>query len=237
MFNANGSRESFETYSPWMTLVIDKTELSRNRLDFQRGEFPIGVSVNETMRQGREASTQLESRFANRVQRQALDALIGSMDYKPAALIINGDLTDFGHLHQLGEFRVTWWFQGGLTEKQGPKWYTSWSDFRSTGMTVSQFHCYSDLAIMTIKTTSMIAHLIFAPTQCYHGRHCFDYFFVISLFAGTRSTWRIILWWLTSVERQSTTLKLNSPEAWLTLKEFALLQVSTMSFNYVFQFI
>ncbi|CAI2357145.1 unnamed protein product [Caenorhabditis sp. 36 PRJEB53466] len=74
-----------------------------------RLEFLPGVEVNETLRLGKESCTKIESRFANRVQRQALDALIKSMDYKPAALIINGDLTDFGHLHQLNEFRQYWY--------------------------------------------------------------------------------------------------------------------------------
>lgn len=85
------------------------------------------------MRQGKESTTTLESRFANRVQRQALDALIGSMDYKPAALIINGDLTDFGHLHQLHEFRVSFEVK---TMKKG----VDSSIFRKSGTTIFLFH-------------------------------------------------------------------------------------------------
>eukprot|EP00081_Caenorhabditis_elegans_P002948 NP_001033532.1 Uncharacterized protein CELE_C41G11.1 [Caenorhabditis elegans] len=87
---------------------VSKKNRARFFLDNEL-EFLPGVEVNETVRQGKESTTTLESRFANRVQRQALDALIGSMDYKPAALIINGDLTDFGHLHQLHEFRKVWY--------------------------------------------------------------------------------------------------------------------------------
>ncbi|KAF1747997.1 hypothetical protein GCK72_024464 [Caenorhabditis remanei] len=88
--------------------LVSKRPRSRFFLN-SRLEFIDGVEVNETLRQGRDSCTKIESRFANRVQRQALDALISSMDYKPAALVINGDLTDFGHLHQLHEFRQVWY--------------------------------------------------------------------------------------------------------------------------------
>ncbi|EGT30157.1 hypothetical protein CAEBREN_08482 [Caenorhabditis brenneri] len=88
--------------------LVSKRPRSRFFLN-NRLEFIEGIQVNETLRQGRDLCTKIESRFANRVQRQALDALISSLDYKPAALIINGDLTDFGHLHQLHEFRQVWY--------------------------------------------------------------------------------------------------------------------------------
>ncbi|CAO4385523.1 unnamed protein product [Caenorhabditis nigoni] len=88
--------------------MVSKRPRSRFFLN-SRLEFIYGVEVNETLRQGRDLCTKIESRFANRVQRQALDALISSLDYKPAALVINGDLTDFGHLHQLHEFRQVWY--------------------------------------------------------------------------------------------------------------------------------
>lgn len=88
--------------------LVSKRPRSRFFLN-SRLEFIEGIEVNETLRQGRDSCTKIESRFANRVQRQALDALISSLDYKPAALVINGDLTDFGHLHQLHEFRQVWY--------------------------------------------------------------------------------------------------------------------------------
>uniref|UniRef100_A0A8R1DV50 Metallophos domain-containing protein n=2 Tax=Caenorhabditis japonica TaxID=281687 RepID=A0A8R1DV50_CAEJA len=89
-----------------------KLASKRPRAFFQldnRLEFQPGTLVNETLRQGKESCIRIESRFANRVQRQALDLLISSLDQKPAALIINGDLTDFGHHHQLQEFRQFWY--------------------------------------------------------------------------------------------------------------------------------
>ncbi|GMT35765.1 hypothetical protein PFISCL1PPCAC_27062 [Pristionchus fissidentatus] len=50
----------------------------------------------------------IESRYANRIQRTAMESLIGSQRYPPAGLVIDGDLTDFGHNPQLEEFKTGW---------------------------------------------------------------------------------------------------------------------------------
>lgn len=42
---------------------------------------------------------------------QAIRQLVKEMHSKPAALVINGDLTDFGHLDQLELFEVVILFQ------------------------------------------------------------------------------------------------------------------------------
>ncbi|KJH48407.1 hypothetical protein DICVIV_05522 [Dictyocaulus viviparus] len=68
----------------------------------------FGPLMNETARAGQKTCTKIESRYANRVQRQAMDRLINRMRYPPAALIINGDLTDFGHIEQYKEFQRGW---------------------------------------------------------------------------------------------------------------------------------
>ncbi|KAE9417572.1 hypothetical protein Angca_001646, partial [Angiostrongylus cantonensis] len=65
-------------------------------------------TLNETAGAGQKRCVKIESRYANRVQRQALDRLISRMRYPPSALIIDGDLTDFGHLEQYKEFQTGW---------------------------------------------------------------------------------------------------------------------------------
>ncbi|CAJ0946924.1 unnamed protein product, partial [Mesorhabditis belari] len=76
-----------------------------NRLDINlRPVYPY----NETWRKGRDDCTKIESRFANRVQRIAMEKLIKEFPYEPAALIIDGDLTDFGHMYQFNEFMSGW---------------------------------------------------------------------------------------------------------------------------------
>ena len=52
---------------------------------------------------------QLEAEFANEIQRKCIFHLIRLLEQKgqkPAALIINGDLTNFGHHFQLELFKV-----------------------------------------------------------------------------------------------------------------------------------
>ncbi|KAK6760385.1 hypothetical protein RB195_021741 [Necator americanus] len=67
-----------------------------------------GPLSNETVRAGQKECIKIESRYANRVQRQGLDRLISWMKYPPSALIIDGDLTDFGHIEQHKEFQNGW---------------------------------------------------------------------------------------------------------------------------------
>ncbi|KAI6177707.1 hypothetical protein M3Y97_00937500 [Aphelenchoides bicaudatus] len=50
----------------------------------------------------------LEGNFANEVQRKALFDLYRRMPNKPKALILNGDLTNFGHKYQLDLFKTEW---------------------------------------------------------------------------------------------------------------------------------
>ncbi|CAD5218168.1 unnamed protein product [Bursaphelenchus okinawaensis] len=50
----------------------------------------------------------MESRFANEVQRKALFDLNRRLSPKPSGLILNGDLTNFGHSHQLNLFKTEW---------------------------------------------------------------------------------------------------------------------------------
>ncbi|GMT06951.1 hypothetical protein PENTCL1PPCAC_29125, partial [Pristionchus entomophagus] len=50
----------------------------------------------------------IESRYANRIQRTAMEKLIQSQRYAPAGLVIDGDLTDYGHNPQLEEFKAGW---------------------------------------------------------------------------------------------------------------------------------
>uniref|UniRef100_A0A1I7WYN1 BTB domain-containing protein n=1 Tax=Heterorhabditis bacteriophora TaxID=37862 RepID=A0A1I7WYN1_HETBA len=70
---------------------------------------------NETVKVGQKICIKLESRYANRVQRQrdcervkAVTRLISKMRYPPSALIIDGDLTDFGHNDEHKEFQAGW---------------------------------------------------------------------------------------------------------------------------------
>uniref|UniRef100_A0A0K0CZH1 Metallophos domain-containing protein n=1 Tax=Angiostrongylus cantonensis TaxID=6313 RepID=A0A0K0CZH1_ANGCA len=76
-----------------------------NGLDYYLRPRP---TLNETAGAGQKRCVKIESRYANRVQRQALDRLISRMRYPPSALIIDGDLTDFGHLEQYKEFQTGW---------------------------------------------------------------------------------------------------------------------------------
>lgn len=48
----------------------------------------------------------IESRYANRIQRTAMEKMIEMQRYPPAGLVIDGDLTDYGHNPQLEEFKV-----------------------------------------------------------------------------------------------------------------------------------
>uniref|UniRef100_A0A915MZB2 Calcineurin-like phosphoesterase domain-containing protein n=1 Tax=Meloidogyne javanica TaxID=6303 RepID=A0A915MZB2_MELJA len=53
----------------------------------------------------------IESSFANEIQRKAIYRLIRILErngQKPSALIINGDLTNFGHSFQLELFKIEW---------------------------------------------------------------------------------------------------------------------------------
>ncbi|KAL7075693.1 hypothetical protein ACQ4LE_005426 [Meloidogyne hapla] len=53
----------------------------------------------------------IESSFANEIQRKAIYRLIRILErnkQKPSALIINGDLTNFGHSYQLELFKIEW---------------------------------------------------------------------------------------------------------------------------------
>uniref|UniRef100_A0A914DVT7 Calcineurin-like phosphoesterase domain-containing protein n=1 Tax=Acrobeloides nanus TaxID=290746 RepID=A0A914DVT7_9BILA len=50
----------------------------------------------------------LESEFSNEVQRKSIFDLNRKMANKPKALIINGDLTNFGHIYQLNKFKEQW---------------------------------------------------------------------------------------------------------------------------------
>ena len=48
----------------------------------------------------------IEGAFANEAQRKTIFALQRRLPVRPRALIINGDLTNFGHKYQLDLFRV-----------------------------------------------------------------------------------------------------------------------------------
>lgn len=48
----------------------------------------------------------MEGNFANEVQRKAIFDLHRRMPNKPKALILNGDLTNYGHKYQLDLFKV-----------------------------------------------------------------------------------------------------------------------------------
>uniref|UniRef100_A0A915E1X9 LRRCT domain-containing protein n=1 Tax=Ditylenchus dipsaci TaxID=166011 RepID=A0A915E1X9_9BILA len=48
----------------------------------------------------------IESKFSNEVQRKSIFDLNRNMETKPAALVINGDLTNFGHTEQLELFKT-----------------------------------------------------------------------------------------------------------------------------------
>ncbi|KAF7633469.1 Metallophos domain-containing protein, partial [Meloidogyne graminicola] len=53
----------------------------------------------------------IESSFANEIQRKAIYRLIRILEnnkQKPSALVINGDLTNFGHSFQLELFKIEW---------------------------------------------------------------------------------------------------------------------------------
>ncbi|CAI5455248.1 unnamed protein product [Caenorhabditis angaria] len=64
---------------------------------------------NATQKLGASVCIKMESRFANRVQREAMLRLVGEMDHKPAALVIDGDLTQFGHFDELATFKSHWY--------------------------------------------------------------------------------------------------------------------------------
>lgn len=79
---------------------------------------PLGVPhpfVNEQQLAGRRYLDRdclhVESEFANEVQRKCIFRLIRTLQQagqKPAALVINGDLTNFGHHFQLELFKADW---------------------------------------------------------------------------------------------------------------------------------
>uniref|UniRef100_A0A9J2P2C2 Calcineurin-like phosphoesterase domain-containing protein n=1 Tax=Ascaris lumbricoides TaxID=6252 RepID=A0A9J2P2C2_ASCLU len=50
----------------------------------------------------------MESLYANQLSRDVMMSLIDSMRSKPTALVINGDLTSYGHLHELDAFQREW---------------------------------------------------------------------------------------------------------------------------------
>ncbi|CAJ0574959.1 unnamed protein product, partial [Mesorhabditis spiculigera] len=75
------------------------------RLDYFLRPLPP-ILTNWT--EAQDEAIKVESRFANKIQRNSLEKLIRSFPYEPSALIINGDLTNFGHKPQLDEF-VSYW--------------------------------------------------------------------------------------------------------------------------------
>ncbi|KAI6226370.1 hypothetical protein M3Y99_01296800 [Aphelenchoides fujianensis] len=50
----------------------------------------------------------MEGNFSNEIQRKAIFDLYRRMANKPKGLIVNGDLTNFGHTHQLALFKTEW---------------------------------------------------------------------------------------------------------------------------------
>lgn len=50
--------------------------------------------------------TKLESAFANEMQRKSINDLYRMLSVKPSELIVNGDLTNYGHMEQLNMFKV-----------------------------------------------------------------------------------------------------------------------------------
>ncbi|CAJ0560508.1 unnamed protein product, partial [Mesorhabditis spiculigera] len=75
------------------------------RLDYFLRPLPP-ILTNWT--EAQDEAIKVESRFANKIQRNSLEKLIRSFPYEPSALIINGDLTNFGHKPQLDEFVKGW---------------------------------------------------------------------------------------------------------------------------------
>uniref|UniRef100_A0A914WSV0 Calcineurin-like phosphoesterase domain-containing protein n=1 Tax=Plectus sambesii TaxID=2011161 RepID=A0A914WSV0_9BILA len=52
-----------------------------------------------------------QARYSNKVQRQSIGSLIkqlAAVGHKPRSIIINGDLTDYGHPEELNAFKVQW---------------------------------------------------------------------------------------------------------------------------------
>ncbi|CAB3399358.1 unnamed protein product [Caenorhabditis bovis] len=84
--------------------------ISRNCRD--ENDFPMNLEldrkVNVTIQAALEKCIALESRYANRVQRRSILDLIEQHNKTVKGLIINGDLTNFGHTHQLEEFKKGW---------------------------------------------------------------------------------------------------------------------------------
>ncbi|KAI1732230.1 calcineurin-like phosphoesterase domain-containing protein [Ditylenchus destructor] len=50
----------------------------------------------------------IESTVANEIQRKSIFDLNRNMQSKPRGLVINGDITNFGHIHQLALFKNEW---------------------------------------------------------------------------------------------------------------------------------
>jgi hypothetical protein len=68
-----------------------------------------GIVSHSSISNNQQNCDQLESEFANEIQRKCIFHLIRLLEQKgqkPAALIINGDLTNFGHHFQLELFKV-----------------------------------------------------------------------------------------------------------------------------------
>ncbi|PIC18489.1 hypothetical protein B9Z55_024362 [Caenorhabditis nigoni] len=74
----------------------------------RNNSFPVEITPNQTMLEAQETTYKMESRYANRVQKESLAKFIDDQNVKPSALIINGDITQNGRQDELEEFHTNW---------------------------------------------------------------------------------------------------------------------------------
>lgn len=65
-------------------------------------------SANKSCQKEGSLCTYFDSEITNTLQRVVMADMMKKMKYKPHGLSINGDLTAFGHDHELGPFQIHW---------------------------------------------------------------------------------------------------------------------------------
>ncbi|CAO4385522.1 unnamed protein product [Caenorhabditis nigoni] len=74
----------------------------------RNNSFPVEITPNGAMLEAQKTTYKMESRYANRVQKESLAKFIDDQNVKPSALIINGDITQNGRQDELEEFHTNW---------------------------------------------------------------------------------------------------------------------------------